>query len=181
MLLENFKKLVKLQHFSNTLYKNFSTDLVKITNTKLYVLIATLSSKDNVKLVKLVKLLEEGFKKPDCLLESVPNKNRNKKVVCFGLLWDTPPPPPPPPPPPLPPQQKLISIFSILSNFLPIIKNKMRIKMYTLYQQGQGKTQIINGCSLGHFYKKIFSHKYRLLFRTLLYIKKNLTNTDRSL
>ena len=33
----------------------------KITNTKLYVPIATLSSKDNV---KLVKLLEEGFKRP---------------------------------------------------------------------------------------------------------------------
>ena len=33
----------------------------KITNTKLYVPIVTLSSKDNV---KLVKLLEEGFKKP---------------------------------------------------------------------------------------------------------------------
>ena len=34
----------------------------KITNTKLYVPIATLSSKDNV---KLVKLLVEGFKRPD--------------------------------------------------------------------------------------------------------------------
>ena len=33
----------------------------KITNTKLYVPIVTLSSKDNV---KLVKLLEEGFEKP---------------------------------------------------------------------------------------------------------------------
>ena len=33
----------------------------KITNTKLYVPIITLSSKDNV---KLVKLLEEGFKRP---------------------------------------------------------------------------------------------------------------------
>ena len=33
----------------------------KITNTKLYVPIVTLSSKDNV---KLVKLLEEGFKRP---------------------------------------------------------------------------------------------------------------------
>ena len=34
---------------------------VKITNTKLYVAIVTLSSKDNV---ELVKLLEEGFKRP---------------------------------------------------------------------------------------------------------------------
>ena len=33
----------------------------KITNAKLYVPIVTLSSKDNV---KLVKLLEEGFKRP---------------------------------------------------------------------------------------------------------------------
>ena len=32
-----------------------------ITNTKLYVSIVTLSSKDNV---KLVKLLDEGFKRP---------------------------------------------------------------------------------------------------------------------
>ena len=33
----------------------------KVKNTKLYVPIVTLSSKDNV---KLVKLLEEGFKRP---------------------------------------------------------------------------------------------------------------------
>ena len=33
----------------------------KLTNTKLYTPIVTLSSKDNV---KLVKLLEEGFKRP---------------------------------------------------------------------------------------------------------------------
>ena len=35
----------------------------KITNTKLYVPIVTLSSKDNV---KLIKLLEKGFKRPVC-------------------------------------------------------------------------------------------------------------------
>ena len=35
--------------------------IFKITNTKLYIPIVTLSSKDNV---KLVKLLEEGFKRP---------------------------------------------------------------------------------------------------------------------
>ena len=34
---------------------------LKITNTKLYVPTVTLSSKDNI---KLVKLLEEGFKRP---------------------------------------------------------------------------------------------------------------------
>ena len=33
----------------------------KVTNTKLYVPVVTLSSKDNV---KLIKLLEEGFKSP---------------------------------------------------------------------------------------------------------------------
>ena len=35
----------------------------KITNTNLYIPIVTLSSKDNV---KLVKLLQEGFKRPVC-------------------------------------------------------------------------------------------------------------------
>ena len=55
---------------------------------------------------------------------------------------------------------------------------------HALHQQGQGEVYIINGCSLGHFYKKSFLtnigcslghfykeklfHKYRLLFRTLL-------------
>ena len=47
----------------------------KVTNTKLYVPIVTLSSKGNV---KLVKLLKEGFKRP-VLLEWVPNKNTIKK------------------------------------------------------------------------------------------------------
>ena len=40
---------------------NIADTTFKITNTKLYVPIVTLSSKDNV---KLVKLLEEGFKRP---------------------------------------------------------------------------------------------------------------------
>ena len=35
--------------------------IFKITNTKLYILIVTVSGKDNV---KLVKRLEEGFKRP---------------------------------------------------------------------------------------------------------------------
>ena len=39
------------------------TNRVEITNTKLSISIVTLSSKDNVKLVKLV---EEGFKRPVC-------------------------------------------------------------------------------------------------------------------
>ena len=32
----------------------------------------------------------------------------------------------------------------------------MRTNTYALYQWGQGKIYIINGYSLGHFYKKIF-------------------------
>ena len=40
----------------------------------------------------------------------------------------------------------------------------MRTITHTLYQQGQGKIYIINGRSLGHFYKKKFSHKYRQIF-----------------
>ena len=60
----------------------------------------------------------------------------------------------------------------------------MRINAHALYQQGQGKIYIINGCSLGHFYKKnIFtnigyslghfykkkiSHKHRQISGTLL-------------
>ena len=47
----------------------------EITNSNLYAPIVTLWSRDNV---KLVKLLEEGFKRP-VLLEWVPNKNRNKR------------------------------------------------------------------------------------------------------
>ena len=46
----------------------------KITNTKLYAPIVTLSSKNNV---KLVKLLEEGFKRPVYWNEY--QKNRNKR------------------------------------------------------------------------------------------------------
>ena len=42
------------------------------------------------------------------------------------------PPQPPPPFPSLP--KNLIPIFSILSSFSPIIKNKMRINTYALYQ-----------------------------------------------
>ena len=40
-----------------------------------------------------------------------------------------------------------------------------------LISMRKGENYIINGCSLGHFYKKKNSHKYRLLFRTLLYNK----------
>ena len=47
----------------------------RITNTKLWIPIVTLSSKANV---KLVKLSEKGFKRPG-LLGWVPHKNRIKK------------------------------------------------------------------------------------------------------
>ena len=47
-----------------------------LKNTKLFVPIVTLSSKNNV---KLVKLLQEGFKRP-VFLEWAPSKNRNKRV-----------------------------------------------------------------------------------------------------
>ena len=47
--------------------------IFKITNTKLYVPVVTLSSKGNV---KLVKLLEEGFKRP-VYQNEYQSKNRN--------------------------------------------------------------------------------------------------------
>ena len=44
----------------------------------------------------------------------------------------------------------------------------MRINAHASYQWGQGKIYIINGCSLGHFYKTKFlttikknSHNYK--------------------
>ena len=40
----------------------------------------------------------------------------------------------PPPPPHTKKKKKLIPIFSIFSNFLPIIKTKMRINTYALCQ-----------------------------------------------
>ena len=47
---------------SKIAFSNFSgSERVKITNTKLYVPIVTLSTKDNM---KLTKQLNEGFKKP---------------------------------------------------------------------------------------------------------------------
>ena len=100
-------------------------------------------------------------------------------VVRFGPLWD-PTLPNPPPPPPQKKKKKFNTYFFILSNFLPIIKNKMRINAHALYQQGQGKIYIINGCSLGHFYKKnIFTNIGYSLGH--FYKKKFLTNIGRSL
>ena len=87
---------------------------------------------------------------------------------------------PPHHPPPPKKKKKFNTYFFILSNFLPIIKNKMRINAHALYQQGQGKIYIINGCSLGHFYKKnIFTNIGYSLGH--FYKKKFLTNIGRSL
>ena len=61
----------------------------KITNTKLCVPIVTLSSKDNV---KLVKLLEEGFKRPVCWNEyktKTYTKNSDENnLTTFYLAFD---------------------------------------------------------------------------------------------
>ena len=54
---------LKLNWNKDCVMSTIADTTLKITNTKLYVPIVTLSSKDNV---KLVKLLEKGFKRPDC-------------------------------------------------------------------------------------------------------------------
>ena len=62
MLLINCKIHLELNWSKNCIMFNvIGVTEFKITNTKLYVPIFTLSSKDNV---KLVKILEEGFKRP---------------------------------------------------------------------------------------------------------------------
>ena len=60
----------------------------KITNTKLYVPVVTLSSKTNV---KLVKLLEEGFKRPFYWNEhqkSIESRNLDNMMLLFKELED---------------------------------------------------------------------------------------------
>ena len=60
----------------------------KITNTKLYVPVVTLSSKSNV---KLVKLLEEGFKRPVYWNEhqkSIESRNLDNMMLLFKDLED---------------------------------------------------------------------------------------------
>ena len=59
MTLINFKIPLELNWTKDIVMSTIADTLFKITNTKLYVPIVTLSSKDNV---KLVKLLGEGFK-----------------------------------------------------------------------------------------------------------------------
>ena len=61
MSLTNCKIHLKLNLCTDCVISTIAATTFKITNTKLYVPIVTLSSKDNV---KLVILLEEGFKRP---------------------------------------------------------------------------------------------------------------------
>ena len=61
MLLINCKIHFELNWTKDCVMSTIADTKFKITNTKLYVPIVTLSSKVNV---KLVKLLEEGFKSP---------------------------------------------------------------------------------------------------------------------
>ena len=56
----NCKIHLELNWSKDCVMSNITDTTFKITNTKLYFQIVTLSSKDNV---KLVKLLEEGFKR----------------------------------------------------------------------------------------------------------------------
>ena len=61
MPLINCKIHLELNWSKDCVMSTIADTTFKITNTKLYVPIVTLSRKDNV---KLVKLLEEGFKRP---------------------------------------------------------------------------------------------------------------------
>ena len=61
MPLINCKIHIELNWRRDCVMSAIANTTFKITNTKLYIPVATLSSKGNV---KLVKLLEEGFKTP---------------------------------------------------------------------------------------------------------------------
>ena len=61
MSLINCKIHLELNWSNDCVMSTIAKTKFKITNTKLYVPIVTLSNKDNV---KVVKLLEEGFKRP---------------------------------------------------------------------------------------------------------------------
>ena len=63
MLLINCKIHLELNWSEDFVMSAIANTTFKITSTKFYVPIVTLSSKDNV---KLVKLLEEEFKRPVC-------------------------------------------------------------------------------------------------------------------
>ena len=77
MPLVNCKIHLKLNWSKDCVVSTRNNTTFKITNTKLYVPIATLSSKDNA---KLVKLLEEGLNRPVCWNEyqtKIESKNLN--------------------------------------------------------------------------------------------------------
>ena len=59
----NCKVRLKLNWSKNYVMSITANTAFKITNTKLFVPVVTLLSKDNV---KLGKLLEEGFERPAC-------------------------------------------------------------------------------------------------------------------
>ena len=61
MPLINCKIHLELNWIKDCVMSTIVNATFKLTNTKLYTPIVTLSSKDNI---KLVKLLEEGFKRP---------------------------------------------------------------------------------------------------------------------
>ena len=61
MLLVNWKIHLELNWIKGCVASSRNDTIFKIKNTKLCVPIATLSRKDNV---KLVKLLDEGFNRP---------------------------------------------------------------------------------------------------------------------
>ena len=61
MLLINCKIHLELNWSKDGIMSTIDDTKFEITNTKLYILIVTLSRKDNV---KMVKLLEEGLKRP---------------------------------------------------------------------------------------------------------------------
>ena len=61
MPLINCKVEISLKWIESCMLTTANTATLKITDAKLYILIVTLSSEDNV---KLSKLLSEGFKRP---------------------------------------------------------------------------------------------------------------------
>ena len=95
MPLINCKIHLELNWSKDCVISTITATTFKITNTKLYVPIVTLSGKDNV---KLVKLLEEGFKRPAYWNEyqtkietrNLDNKNltRFHSVLLFKELED---------------------------------------------------------------------------------------------
>ena len=71
MALVNCKIHLELDWTKDSVMSTIADATFKIINTKLYIPIVTLSSKDKV---KLVKLLKEGFKRP--VYKNIINKFR---------------------------------------------------------------------------------------------------------